>query len=60
MATVVILLIMQWIESGQLGIKLAEAKVSWEAGIIYSWCFEFELLVWQSYRDVYQAISHDF
>lgn len=37
MATVVILIIKQLIESGQLEMKLAQAKVRWEAGIIYSW-----------------------
>lgn len=37
MAAVVILIIMQLIESGQLEMKLAQAKVRWEAGIIYSW-----------------------
>lgn len=36
MAAVVILIITQLIESGQLEIKLAPAKVRWEAGIIYS------------------------
>lgn len=39
MAAVVILIIMQLIElieSRQLEIKLAPAKVRWEAGIIYS------------------------
>lgn len=36
MAAVVILIITQLIESRQLEIKLAQAKVRWEAGIIYS------------------------